>query len=74
MLLEHMEHLHRFLEFGHKEHSIGPPFIPNTDFLDTRANRGHRLPVIRLLPLLDFEKLEPCRFTCTFWELPKVFP
>jgi hypothetical protein len=41
-----MEHIHGFPELGHIEDSIGPAFIPNPDFMDSRSDRRHRLPII----------------------------
>ena len=64
-----MEDIDRFFELDHVEYSKCPPFIPNPDFLDS----GHRLSIIRLFPLLDFEQLKASRFLCTVRKLTKIF-
>ena len=62
-----MEHIDRFLELRHIEDSIGPALIPAPEFLDGRSDRRHRLPIIRLFALVDFEELKSSRFLHGLW-------
>ncbi len=55
--LKNVEHVDRFLKFSHIKHPVGSAFIPGSDFMDASSNCGHRLPIVRFLPLLHFEQL-----------------
>ena len=67
-----MEHIHGFFELGHIEDSIGPACIPNGDFLDSRSDGRHRLPIIRFFSLLNFEQLKASAFLHWLWKLTQI--
>ena len=69
-----MEHIHGFFELGHTEDSIGPAFITNSDFLDSRSDGRHRFPIIRFSSLLDFEQLKANRFLCAVRKFASILP
>lgn len=69
-----MEHIDRFLELRYIEDSIGPALIPNPEFLDARSDRRHRLPIIRIFALLNFEELKSGCFLHRLRKLAKILP
>ena len=69
-----MEHIYGFVKLGHIEDSKRTAFIPNPDFLDSRPDSRHWLPIIRLFPLLNFEQLESSRFLDTVRKPTKIIP
>ena len=48
--------------------------IPNSEFLHSRSDGRHRLPIIRLFALLDFEQLKSSRFLHGLRKLAKILP
>src|SRR5215472_11410322 len=56
-LFEGVQNIDSFSEFRQIEHSVFEPRV-NADFLHADAHSGHRLPIIRLKPLLDTTQLK----------------
>jgi len=56
-----MQYIDCLFKLGHVQHSIGPAFLPDPDFIDASPDRGYRLPIVRRFSLLYLEELMPCR-------------
>ena len=70
--LEDMQHVDRLFKLGNVENPKGPTFFSDADLLDTGTDRGHRLPIIRLFPLLYLEELMSRCFPSIFRKLPQI--
>jgi hypothetical protein len=70
-LLECVQNINPFRKLRHIKYSMFEPSV-DTDLLHTGPNCGHRLPVIRLKPLLDPAQLEPGDTPCVLRESPEV--
>jgi hypothetical protein len=57
LLSKRVQHIDAFGERGHVEHAMFA-FDVNPNLANTRTDRGHRLPVVRLKALLNAAKLE----------------
>ena len=70
-LLECVQNINPFGKLRHMKYSMFEPSV-DPDLLHTGPNSGHRLPVIRLKPLLDPARLEPGNAPCVLRESPQV--
>src|SRR5689334_11234170 len=67
-----MQYIDCLFKLGHVQHSIGPAFLPDPDFIDASPDRGYRLPIVRRFSLLYLEELMPCRLSGIIEKPPKI--
>src|SRR5438309_4113505 len=63
LLLEHMQHVHCFIEGGNVEDAMSQ-FSLNPDLADALSHARHRLPIVGIEPLLHLSQLESAATAC----------
>ncbi len=72
-LLERVKHVDTLRELGYIEDSMFEPSV-DANLLNAWSGSGHRLPIVRLQPLLDTAQLEPRDAACVLRKSFEVAP
>jgi len=72
LFLEGVQYVNAFREPGDEDDAIFAMRV-NADFLDAEPDRGHRLPVVRIEPVLHARKLAAGALTGLIREFPHGF-
>ena len=67
-----MQHVDRIGEFGDVDYSESAGSVPDPDFLRTRSDCCHRLPIGGSLLILHPIELVACFSACRDWEVTQI--
>lgn len=73
LFLKRVQHIHTIGNARGVDDTVGARFIPDSDFLNTLANRRHRLEIIGLFTALHFVELITRILLRIFGKLAQAF-